>query len=77
MFNIIAKLQRQPVHIRKYAAFFISGFIAFIIGAIWIATFDSPASPILEETNITVENNLAPLSLLKDQFSQIKSLFSE
>ncbi len=77
MFNIIAKLQRQPIHIRKYTALFISGFIAFIIGAIWIATFNRTASSIPEETNIVVDNNLAPLSLLKDQFGQIQSLFSQ
>ena len=69
MFETILKLQQKPTHIRKQIAFAISGVIVFIIAVIWIATFEIPVPPKAKED--VERNNLAPLTLLKDQFQNL------
>ncbi|MBI2109333.1 MAG: hypothetical protein HYT93_04160 [Parcubacteria group bacterium] len=77
MFNVIVKLQRQPLYVRKQAAFFISGLIVFIIAVLWIATFGERFAPDKKGESIVTEtkNDLAPFALLKEQFVDLRSLF--
>ena len=75
MFQTILKLQQKPVHVRKQIAVFVAGFIVCIVVLIWLATLDRRILPVSEEANSVAENNLAPLTLLKDQFNHIRALF--
>ena len=78
MFKAIEKLQRQPEYIRKQVSLIISGVVVFIIAVFWImslnTTFTPQTTTISSDTqNIIseIEKNIAPFTLLKEQFGQL------
>ena len=83
MFHIIENLQRKPEHVRKRIAFLTAGFVVFIIILIWItissgifSTSQSVSQEIvLSPASLPEQGKIAPLTLLKEQFKQLYSLF--
>jgi len=78
VFKIIKNLQQKPEHVRKLTAFSIAIFITTIIAVVWISTLDQRFDTSQQEIVPTsTQDNLTPLTLIKDQFKQLYSTFSE
>ncbi len=78
MFDTIAALQRKSEYARKWIAFLVSAFIVFIIAAVWMASLRENApvpTPPLDVVN-EVKNDTTPLALLKNQWNELRALFS-
>jgi hypothetical protein len=78
VFKIIEKVQQKPEHVRKLVALSISVFVTFIIAAIWVSTLDEQLSAQQGGMPVSLleQNNLTPLTLIKDQFKQLYSIFT-
>ncbi|MAG12569.1 hypothetical protein CL630_02025 [bacterium] len=78
MFKIIEKVQQKSEHTRKLVALSVSVFVTFIIAAIWVSTLDEQLSTQQGGTPMSLleQDNLAPLTLVKDQFKQLYSVFT-